>query len=243
MGIRGVQEVVSKVGHMFESSGPKDAIDLLKEDHRKVEMLFAQFEKARSNKQQLLDQIIKELSIHATVEENIVYPLLEDSRKVAEKTAEAYEEHHIVKMAIAELADIPAEKEIVKAKVKVLREMVRHHVKEEEMNMLPQLKKSGVDLERLAMDILRRKQQLMASVSRGGGIGKNKDRKAIASSATVRKTKSTTETSVAGGKVKRGKTNKKAGVKSVAARKSTMPVKKSAVSKKRAASRTSKKSA
>lgn len=203
MGMRDVQEAVSKFGQMFETNAEKDAVDLLKDDHRKVEMLFSQFERARSNKQHILDQIIKELSIHATIEEDMVYPLLADSRKSGERTGEAYEEHHVVKMMLAELADIPADREGVKAKVKVLKEMVQHHVKEEETMLLPQLKRSGTDLDRLAQDILRRKQQLMTSVARGGGVGKNKDRKALASSATVRKTKPTTTKSAAGGKVKK----------------------------------------
>lgn len=198
MAMKGIEEVVSTVGAMLPiGGGEKDAIDLLKADHRKVEMLFTQFERARSaaNKQSLLDQILKELSVHATIEENIVYPLLKDSRKVGEKTAEAYEEHHLMKMAIAELADIPADKEVVKAKVCVLREVVRHHVKEEEKDMLPQLKNTGVDLDRLAADILRRKKQLMAGIARGGGVGKNKDAKATKSSASVRKTKSSSTSS------------------------------------------------
>jgi hemerythrin superfamily protein len=186
---KAVEQVTSMVGQLFDmgASESQDAIGLLKQDHRKVEALFSEFEKASSNKQSILNQIIKELSIHATVEENLVYPLCEDIDKIAEDTAEAYEEHHVVKMMLAELADIPAEKEVVAAKVRVLCELVKHHVKEEERDLLPQLKKNGVDLDRLAEDILRRKQQLMAGVASGGGIGKNKDIKAKASSSTTRK--------------------------------------------------------
>jgi hemerythrin superfamily protein len=187
---KAVEELTNMVGQMFDMGGSEkqDAIGILKQDHRKVEALFSQFEKATSNKQSILNQIIKELSIHATVEENLVYPLLEDIDKVADDAAEAYEEHHVVKMMLAELADLPAEKEVVAAKVRVLCEMIKHHVKEEERDLLPQLKKNGVDLDRLADDILRRKQQLMAGVASGGGIGKNKDPKAKASSTTTRKT-------------------------------------------------------
>lgn len=246
MGMKGMQEVVNKVGHMFESSGDRDAIDLLKADHRKVEELFSQFEKAGSatNKQSILDQIIKELSIHATIEENLVYPLLEDSRKVSDKTAEAYEEHHVVKMMLAELADIPAEKEIVKAKVCVLREMVRHHVKEEELGLLPQLKKSGADLERLGADIQRRKQQLMTGVARGGDIGKNRDRKAIASSASVRKSKSgLTEKSAAGGKVQKNSTGTPKMTSTSTRKSASTAQKKSAAGKSGARARKMKKSA
>ncbi len=199
MAMRGVHEVVQRVGGIFEIGGEKDAVDLLKADHRKVEELFWQFQHARSasNKQKVMDQLIKELIVHAMVEESLVYPLLEDSRKTADETAEAYEEHHIVKMALAELASIPATNESVKAKVKVLQEMVRHHVKHEEMHLLPQLRRSGTDLERLAMEISRRKQQLQKASIRSQVAGANSDRRADASSMSMNVTGSKGEKSIA----------------------------------------------
>jgi hemerythrin superfamily protein len=166
---KAVEQMTQMVGQLFEMGSDKsnNAIDLLKQDHRKVEALFGQFERARSNKQNILNQIIKELSIHATVEEQLVYPLLANVNKVHDETAEAYEEHHVVKMMLAELSDMSAFDEKVKAKVCVLKEMVQHHVKEEERELLPQLKKQEVDLQRLAQDILRRKQQIMSGMNRG----------------------------------------------------------------------------
>lgn len=165
---KAVEQVTQMVGQLLEIGDSKstNAIDLLKQDHRKVHALFMQFEKARSNKQNILDQIIKELSVHATVEEQLVYPLLAHDKK-EDETAEAYEEHHVVKMMLAELADMKASDKKVKAKVCVLKEMVQHHVKEEEHGLLPELKKQGVDLEQLGQDILRRKQQIMSGMNRG----------------------------------------------------------------------------
>jgi hypothetical protein len=85
-----------------------------------------------------------------------------------------------LKMALAELADVRINSDSLKAKVTVVRELVRHHVKEEEGELLPALKRTGEDLEELGRRIMKRKQQLLTAVSRGGGIGKNKDRKALA---------------------------------------------------------------
>lgn len=166
---KAVEQVTQMVGQLFEmgAGDSNNAVDLLKKDHRKVEALFAQFAKARSNKQNILDQIIKELSVHATVEEQLVYPLLANVDKLEDDTAEAYEEHHVVKMMLAELADMSAFDKKVKPKVTVLQEMIQHHVQEEERELLPQLKKQGVDLERLAQDIMRRKEQILSGMNRG----------------------------------------------------------------------------
>lgn len=198
MAMRGVHEVVHKVGGMFEVGGEKDAIDLLKADHRKVEELFWQFQHARSasNKQEVMDKLIKELLVHAMVEESLVYPLLEDSRKTADEAADAYEEHHIMKMALAELARLPATTESVKPKIRVLQEIVRRHIKHEEMHLLPQLRRSGTDLERLAMEISRRKQQLQKTIIRSQITGGSSDRRADTSSMSMSVTGSKSEKSV-----------------------------------------------
>jgi hemerythrin superfamily protein len=188
--MKGIHDVAMKVEEVLTGTGNKrDAVSLLKADHRKVDALFKEFEGARSanQKQQLINQIIKELTIHATVEEDLVYPILEDAdqEKTAEGAQEAVEEHHLLKMALAELADTPATAKNIRAKVCVLKELVKHHVKEEESELLPSLKKNGVDIDRLGEQILKRKQQLMADVARGGGVGKNKDRKQLATSSST----------------------------------------------------------
>lgn len=189
MAMKGNENIVDKMGQMLGMEGkPKDAVEILKADHRKVDGLFMQFEKANNNsqKQELVNQIIKELTVHATIEEDLVYPILEDMDKTEDGAKEAYEEHHLLKMALAELADIPMTSGSIKAKVCVIKELVQHHVKEEESELLPQLKKSGTDLETLANQIMQRKQQLMGAMSKGGGIGKNKDSKARVTSATTK---------------------------------------------------------
>lgn len=147
---------------------PSGAINILKADHKKVDMMFKQFEKVEKNtdKQLLLDAIVKELSIHATIEEQLVYPLID--KMDHEGTGEALEEHHVVKLILAELADMKASDEKTESKVKVLSEIVKHHVKEEETELLVELKESGADLEELGEKILARKEKLEIGIEKIG---------------------------------------------------------------------------
>jgi hemerythrin superfamily protein len=148
----------------------QDAVALIKADHREVEKLFHEFEdagdRAYKTKQQLVSQIIKELEVHATVEEEIYYPAVEAKAKKdgKELVAEAVEEHHVVKVLLGELATMSAEDDAFDAKVTVLMEHVRHHVEEEEEEMLPQSEEVlGKDeLTRLGEQMAARKQQLGA---------------------------------------------------------------------------------
>ena len=122
-----------------------DAIALLKKDHRTVDQMFKKFEKAKgADKRKLAKQIITELSVHAAVEEELVYPLMREEGLVDEDMSlEAYEEHHMVKLSLMELQQMGPRDEGFEAKVTVLGEMVRHHVKEEEKSMLPKMRKLG----------------------------------------------------------------------------------------------------
>jgi len=112
-----------------------NAITLLKADHHTVEQLFDDITstKARSKKQSLIKKIIKELSIHAAIEEQVFYPAVRDAVHEAEaQVLEALEEHHIVKWVLSELEKMSPDDERFDAKVKVLCETVTRHVKEEE---------------------------------------------------------------------------------------------------------------
>ena len=148
----------------------QDAVALIKADHRKVERLFREFEdagdRAYKTKQDLVSRIIQELEVHATIEEEIYYPAVEAKAKKdgKELVAEAVEEHHVVKILLGELAGMLAEDEAFDAKVTVLMENVRHHVEEEEEEMLPQSEEVlGKDeLARLGEEMAARKQQLGA---------------------------------------------------------------------------------
>ena len=146
-------------------STQQDAIALLKQDHRTVEELFAQFEKAsgEGRKQKLAEQICLELSVHATIEEEIFYPACEG--KVDEELLkEAYVEHDGAKVLIAEIeAGGEASDEFFDAKVKVLQEQIEHHVEEEEKRMeglFSQARKAGLDMDALGEQLARRKAEL-----------------------------------------------------------------------------------
>jgi hemerythrin superfamily protein len=148
----------------------QDAVALIKSDHRKVEQLFREFEeagdRAYKTKQQLVSQIISELEVHATIEEETYYPAVEAKAKKDGKdmVAEAVEEHHVVKVLLGELATMSAEDDAFDAKVTVLMENVRHHVEEEEEELLPQSEEilDKQELARLGEEMAARKQQLGA---------------------------------------------------------------------------------
>jgi hemerythrin superfamily protein len=148
----------------------QDAVELIKADHRKVERLFREFEeagdRAYKTKQQLVEQISRELEVHTTIEEETYYPAVEAKAKKdgKEMIGEAVEEHHLVKVILGELAGLSPEDDTFDAKVKVLMENVRHHVEEEESEMLPQSEEIlGKDeLARLGAEMAARKRQLGA---------------------------------------------------------------------------------
>ena len=151
---------------------PQDAIALLKADHRKVEELFADYEKATGNdrKQTIAEQICMELSIHATIEEEIFYPACE-GRVEADLLEEAYVEHDGAKVLIAEIEAGEPSDDFYDAKVTVLKEQIEHHVEEEEKRMeglFSQARKSGLDMEALGEQLRRRKDMLTTEYKAAG---------------------------------------------------------------------------
>jgi len=150
----------------------KDAIALLKEDHRKVEELFMQFEKAsgKGGKRTVAEEICKELTIHAKIEEEIFYPACEG--KVDEDLLnEAYVEHDGAKVLVAEIEAGDPSDEFYDAKVTVLQEQVEHHVAEEEKRMeglFAQARKAGLDMDALGVELATRKQELLSQIAANG---------------------------------------------------------------------------
>jgi hemerythrin superfamily protein len=148
-----------------------DAIALLKADHRKVEDLFAKFEKAKGPfaKQRIANEVCLELLVHAQIEEEIFYPSVKD--EVDEEIyAEAHVEHDGAKVLIAEILEGDPEAEFYEASVKVLSEMIKHHVHEEEMRdgMFAQARKSKIDLDDLGEQLAQRKADLLRLYKRNG---------------------------------------------------------------------------
>jgi hypothetical protein len=150
-----------------------DAIALLKQDHREVEELFAQFEKASGDgrKQKLAEQICLELSVHAKIEEEIFYPACEG--KVDEDLLkESYVEHDGAKVLITEIiAGGPQADDFYDAKVKVLQEEIEHHVQEEEKRLeglFAQARKAELDMDALGEQLAARKLELLETFKTTG---------------------------------------------------------------------------
>ena len=148
----------------------QDAIALLKADHRTVEDLFAQFESASGDgrKRKIAEQICLELTVHAQIEEEIFYPACEG--KVEEDLLkEAYVEHDGAKVLISELLNSDPSNEFYDAKIKVLSEDIKHHVKEEEKRegLFAQARAAGLDLRGLRERIMVRKKELLAQFEGG----------------------------------------------------------------------------
>jgi hemerythrin-like domain-containing protein len=143
-----------------------DPVALLKEDHENVQKLFDRFEQAKSDSPKIkaARQAIQELKIHAAIEEEIFYPAFDaeaEEEEAHELYLEAREEHHVVHVLIGELESLPDDDERFQAKFMVLAENVRHHIKEEESEMLPKAKKLGKErLEELGEQMLARKKEM-----------------------------------------------------------------------------------
>lgn len=156
---------------MASNDKSQDALQLLAADHREVEELFEKFEKASgtSAKEKIVRQICTELKVHAMIEEEIYYPAIRG--KVEEDALdEAYVEHDSAKALINELEAAEPDEAFYDAKVKVLQEMIEHHVKEEEKqrdNLFQQTRAAEVDLEAIGAQLADRKLELMAMAEAG----------------------------------------------------------------------------
>ncbi|MEO6321394.1 MAG: hemerythrin domain-containing protein [Polaromonas sp.] len=152
----------------------KDACDLLDSDHKAVKAMFKEYDaltesrsRSRAKKRQLADQICKELTVHATIEEEIFYPAVRQAIKDKGLMNEATVEHASAKDLIAQIRGMDASDEMFDAKVTVLGEYIDHHVKEERGEMFVQARKTRLDLVQLAEKLQLRKEALMAEQETG----------------------------------------------------------------------------
>jgi hemerythrin superfamily protein len=157
---------------IMAASKSQDAIALLKEDHRTVEKLFKDFEDAKGDgrKEKLARQICLELSVHATIEEEIFYPACEGTVE-EDLLKESYVEHDAAKLLIAEIEAGNGESdEYFDSKVKVLSEEIEHHVEEEEKadGVFAQARKGKLDLDSLGEQLAARKKELVATYEASG---------------------------------------------------------------------------
>ncbi len=150
-------------------AGP-DAIALLKADHAAVKKLFKDYKKlcegdARTlEKSEVAIQICQDLTVHATIEEEIFYPALRATLDEQDLLDEAQVEHATAKDLIAQIEQMEPDSELYDAKVIVLGEYINHHVEEEEGEMFKQARKSGVDLQVLGDEMAARQQELKADM-------------------------------------------------------------------------------
>jgi hemerythrin-like domain-containing protein len=143
-----------------------DAISLLEEDHRKMKKLLSELESTTERgvktREELFATVKDELTVHETIEEEIFYPALKEHPKTKEIALEAYEEHHVVDMVMAEIDDVPYDDETWGAKFKVMKENIEHHIEEEENEMFKQARQvfEEDELEALGEQMRLRKEQL-----------------------------------------------------------------------------------
>ena len=148
----------------------RDAVALLKEDHKLVQKLFKDFEKLKQQendteaKMQLVTVICNELKIHTQIEEEIFYPAVRDAIDDDDLMDEAKVEHDSAKQTIEELESMQPADDLFDAKVTVLGEYVNHHVEEEQQNMFPKAKRAQLDLKSLGSELATRKQELKAEM-------------------------------------------------------------------------------
>jgi hemerythrin superfamily protein len=150
---------------MSATAKSQDAIALLKKDHDEVKAMFKEYEglgdRAFASKQKLAEKICLELTKHATAEEEIFYPAVRGASEESEDLVdEATVEHASAKDLIAQISTMDPHDDLYDAKVKVLGEYIDHHVKEEEQEMFPKAKKSGLDLAELGEQIQARKDEI-----------------------------------------------------------------------------------
>ena len=146
-----------------------DAIQLLKDDHEKMKKLLSEAEQtteqAAKRREEIFTTIKEELTVHETIEEEIFYPALKDHPKTKEIALEAYEEHHVVDMVMAEIEGVAFDDETWAAKFKVMKENIEHHIEEEEKEMFKQARDAfeKQELEDLGARMTARKEQLLAA--------------------------------------------------------------------------------
>jgi len=144
------------------------ALELLTSDHRNVEDLFQEFETLKdaddASRVAVAQKICAELTVHAQIEEDLVYPWLRENLDETDMVAEAEVEHATLKQLIAQIEPVGEPDEAFDAKVKVLSEYVKHHVKEEENEIFPEVADEKEELDELGQELAARKAELRSEM-------------------------------------------------------------------------------
>lgn len=151
-----------------------DALDALIADHRAVDKLFDAFERSEDSPAEtrgaLVQRACEELTVHTMIEEELLYPAAREALDTGEQTEidESYVEHFLVKTLIAKFETLKPDDPGFNATFRVLAEMVRHHVEEEESELFPALRKTGLDRAKLGARIAERKNELTRQLEAAG---------------------------------------------------------------------------
>ncbi len=159
---------------LLGQSEGEDAVAMLMADHRRVKEIFDSFKDLDDEeKMAAMHKALVELALHAACEEKLVYPLLrEEGESEKEEVDESVEEHHLMKVLMRELEMMSGVNDRLKAKFKVLGEIVQHHVEEEEHDMFPKLRSADdIDLHELGQKIAERKEELLAKLGEENNLG------------------------------------------------------------------------
>jgi Hemerythrin HHE cation binding domain len=143
------------------------ALELLEQDHREVEEWFDGYDELKEDddqKAELAEKICLALKVHAQIEEEIFYPQAREATKDNDLIDEAVVEHATVKNLIGEIEAMEVGEELYDAKMRVLGEMVKHHIKEEEEELFPELEAAKMDLNAVGKEIAERKEELMSEM-------------------------------------------------------------------------------
>ena len=156
-----------------QSGEARDAIDLLTDDHERVQRIFRDFESVDREDAEALQELVEtacmELQIHSILEEEIFYPAVraqvdEDDRDTPDLLNEAEVEHETVDDLIAKLQELEPDDAMYAAYFKVLSEYVKHHIREEEQELFPEVKRMDIDLQQLGEDMRTRRDELFAEM-------------------------------------------------------------------------------
>lgn len=164
---RTIGRTTGAVASLLPWNGQDDALDLLEQDHRRMEDLLEQCSKttarASAKRTELLQAITKELRAHELIEEKVLYPALKKHAEAKDIVLEGYQEHHVADLIVAELQALPPTDERWGAKLEVLKENIEHHIEEEEDDMFKTARSvmSREHLEKLGAQMRAMKEQAL----------------------------------------------------------------------------------
>jgi hemerythrin superfamily protein len=144
-----------------------DAFEVLEQDHREVEEWFDEYDELQNKndrKEELAEKICLALKVHAQIEEEIFYPRAREATKDDDLIDEAIVEHATVKNLIGEIEEMDFGEELFDAKIRVLGETVKRHIREEEEELFPELQSSKMDLKAVGKELAERKEELMSEI-------------------------------------------------------------------------------